>query len=137
MLIALSVITAFFILTAGLIMPLFIGPKFTASNVALTVGLSQVLVPGGAAAGAHGASAWVLQSYDRFTLQALSPAIWNVIIIVLLVMLHPLFHGENAHLRIRDRGTGRHGRAVVVGLGRSARIDFRLADARSTGTTRA
>ncbi|HEU0249733.1 MAG TPA: lipid II flippase MurJ, partial [Solirubrobacteraceae bacterium] len=71
MLLALSAITAFFILTAGLIMPLLIGPEFTASNVALTVGLSQVLFPVILLLGLTGLLLAILQSYDRFTLQSL------------------------------------------------------------------
>ena len=35
----------------------------------------------------------VLQSYDHFTIPAISPAVWNLVIIVLLVLLRPHFHG--------------------------------------------
>lgn len=93
LLLGLSAITAFFILAAGVIMPLFIGPKFDGTS--LTVGLSQVLFPVVLLLGLNGLLLAVLQSYDRFTLQAVSPAIWNIVIVVLLVILHPLFHGED------------------------------------------
>jgi putative peptidoglycan lipid II flippase len=95
MLIGLSIITAFFILAAGVVMPLFIGTKFKASTIALTVGLSQVLFPVVLLLGVNGLLLGILQSYDRFTLQAVSPAIWNIVILVLLIVLHPMFHGEN------------------------------------------
>jgi putative peptidoglycan lipid II flippase len=45
MLIGLGAITAVFILAAGFIMPLFIGPKFGHDLNGLTVGLSRVLFP--------------------------------------------------------------------------------------------
>ncbi len=122
MLIALSVVTAFFILAAGTIMPLFTGPKFDRSTVALTVGLSQVLFPVVLLLGLTGLLLGILQSYDRFTLQAISPAVWNVIIIVFLVVLHPHFHGGSRHLRVRDRRAGGHGRADADGV-RGARAD--------------
>jgi putative peptidoglycan lipid II flippase len=35
----------------------------------------------------------VLQSYDHFTIPAISPAIWNIVILVVLVVLRPHFHG--------------------------------------------
>ena len=37
----------------------------------------------------------ILNSYDRFGAFAISPFFWNVAIIVVLVALAPLFHGEN------------------------------------------
>ena len=35
----------------------------------------------------------ILQSYEHFTIPAIAPAVWNVVIIVLLVVLRPHFHG--------------------------------------------
>jgi putative peptidoglycan lipid II flippase len=94
MLIVLSAITAFFILAASVVMPLFVGPKL-GSVTALTVGLSQVLFPVVLLLGVNGLLLGILQSYDRFTVQAVSPAIWNIVILVLLIVLHPMFHGQN------------------------------------------
>ena len=45
LLIGLGAVTAVFILAAGLIMPVFIGPKFSHELNLLTIGLSQVLFP--------------------------------------------------------------------------------------------
>ncbi len=45
MLIGLGALVAFFILAAGVIMPIFVGPKFSTELVDLTVGLSRVLFP--------------------------------------------------------------------------------------------
>jgi putative peptidoglycan lipid II flippase len=126
MLLALSAITAFFILTAGLIMPLLIGPEFTASNVALTVGLSQVLFPVILLLGLTGLLLAILQSYDRFTLQSLSPAIWNVVILALLVTLYPLFHGENRIYAFAIGVLVATGLQLLLAFGALRRIDFRL-----------
>ncbi len=37
----------------------------------------------------------ILQSYDEFTIPALAPAVWNIVIVVLLVVLHPRFSAGN------------------------------------------
>jgi putative peptidoglycan lipid II flippase len=83
MLIVLGAITAFFILAAGVIMPLFIGPELV-SRTDLTIGLSQVLFPVVLLQGVTGLLVGILQSHDEFTIPAISPAVWNLVIIVLL-----------------------------------------------------
>jgi putative peptidoglycan lipid II flippase len=93
MLIVLGAITAVFILAAGVIMPLFIGPKFNQMLVDLTVGLSQVLFPVVLLLGLNGLLVGIVQSREHFTIPAISPAVWNLVIIVLLVVLRPHFHG--------------------------------------------
>ncbi len=126
MLIGLGALVAIFILAAGLIMPIFIGPKFSPSLVDLTVGLSRVLFPIILLLGLNGLLVGILQSYDHFTIPAISPAVWNAVIIVLLVVLAPHFHGED---RIYAFAVGILV-ATVVQLGMSfgalGRIDFRL-----------
>ncbi len=93
MLIALGAITAVFVLAAGVLMPLLTGPTFNAQLDALTVGLSQVLFPVVLLIGLIGLLVGVLQSYEHFTIPAISPAVWNLVIIVLLVVLRPHFQG--------------------------------------------
>jgi putative peptidoglycan lipid II flippase len=93
MLIGLGAITAIFILTAHTVMPLFTGPEFNHALDELTAGLSQVLFPVVLLLGLNGLLVGILQSYDHFTIPAISPAVWNVVIIVLLVVLRPHFHG--------------------------------------------
>jgi putative peptidoglycan lipid II flippase len=93
MAIVLGAITAVFILAAGLIMPLFTGPTFNGALDSLTVGLSQVLFPVVLLIGLIGLLVGVLQSYEHFTIPAIAPAVWNLVIIVLLVVLRPHFHG--------------------------------------------
>ena len=126
MLIGLGAITAVFILAAGLIMPLFIGPTFSHSLTALTVGLSRVLFPVILLLGLNGLLVGILQSYDHFTIPALSPAVWNIVIIVLLVVLAPHFHGED---KIYAFAIGILVATLVqlaMAFGALGRIDFRL-----------
>ena len=46
----------------------------------------------------------ILQSYDEFTIPALAPAVWNVVIIVLLVVLHAASTGRTRSTPTRSRG---------------------------------
>src|SRR5436305_8997789 len=94
-LIALGALTAVGILGAGVIMPLFTGTKFNGPLDGLTAGLAQVLFPVVLLLGLTGLMVGILQSYDEFTIPALAPAVWNLVILVLLVALHDNFHGGN------------------------------------------
>jgi putative peptidoglycan lipid II flippase len=95
MLAALGAITALFILGAGLIMPLFTGDTFTPQLNDLTIGLSRVLFPIVVLLGVNGLVVGILNSYEHFAIPAIAPLVWNVVIVVLLVALKPLFHGQN------------------------------------------
>lgn len=129
-LIVLGVITAFFILVAGLIMPLFIGSTFNGALEALTVGLSRILFPVVLVLGLNGLLVGVLQSYEHFTIPAIAPAVWNLVIIVLVIVLRPHFPGGY------EEGNELHAYAIavlvatVIQLGMAfaalGRIDFRL-----------
>ncbi len=126
MLIALGAITAFFILTAGVVMPLFTGPTFGGALDSLTVGLSQVLFPVVLLLGLTGLLVGILQSYEHFTIPALAPAIWNVVIIVALVLLRPHFHGEDEIYAYAIGILIATGVQLAMALGALGRIDFRL-----------
>lgn len=95
MLLALGVVTLLFIVGAGVVMPLFTGTKFGHHGDSLTIGLSRVLFPVVLLLGLNGLLLGILQSYNRFTVQAASPAVWNLVIVVLLVVLHSRFHGDD------------------------------------------
>ena len=90
----LGAITAFFVLLAPVIMPLFI-PGYGADLTDLTVTLSQILFPILIMLGVSGVVVGILNSYDRFGAFAISPLFWNLTIILVLVVLEPLFHGQN------------------------------------------
>jgi putative peptidoglycan lipid II flippase len=91
-LIALGALTALGILLAGVVMPLFTGTSFSAADNALAAGLTQVLFPIVLLLGLTGLMVGILQSYDQFTVPAIAPAVWNLVILVLLVGLRSKFH---------------------------------------------
>jgi putative peptidoglycan lipid II flippase len=126
MLLALGALTAFFVLAAGVVMPLFTGPEFSGALDSLTVGLSQVLFPVVLLLGLTGLLVGILQSYEHFTIPALAPAVWNVVIVVALVVLRPHFHGEDEIYAYAVGILVATGVQFVMVLGALARIDFRL-----------
>src|SRR3954453_10691101 len=90
----LGALTALFILAAPVIVPLF-APGFSGEILDLTVTLSQILFPILILLGATGMVVGILNSYDRFAAFAISPFFWNVVIILVLVLLEPAFHGND------------------------------------------
>jgi putative peptidoglycan lipid II flippase len=94
-LIALGGLTALGILLAGVIMPLFTGTTFTTADNHLTVVLAQVLFPVILLLGLTGLLVGILQSYDEFSIPAIAPAVWNVVILVGLIGLRSRFHGTH------------------------------------------
>jgi putative peptidoglycan lipid II flippase len=91
----LGVITVVFIALAGVIMPIFTGPEFSPALDALTVGLSRVLFPIVILLGLNGLLVGVLNANDHFAIPAISPLVWNIVIIVALIVLTPLFEGPD------------------------------------------
>ncbi len=126
LLIGLGAVSAFFILAAGLIMPLFAGPTFNSVDVQLLVGLSQVLFPVIMLLGLTGLMVGILQSYDHFTIQAIAPAVWNLVIIALLVVLAPHFHGQDEIYALAIGVLAATVVQMLMVMGALARIDFRL-----------
>ena len=92
-LVVLGGLTVLWLLLAGLIVPIFTGT--THLSTSLTVGLSQVLFPVVLLLSLTGLLVGILQSYDQFTIPALAPAVWNLVILVVLVVLHSRFHGPD------------------------------------------
>jgi putative peptidoglycan lipid II flippase len=127
MLIVLGAVTAFFILAAGLIMPLFTGSTFNGALDGLTAGLSQVLFPVVLLLGINGLLVGILQSYDHFSIPAISPAVWNVVILLLFLIVRPHYHTEEQQLYV-------YAAAILIAtfvqllmaVGALGRIDFRL-----------
>jgi putative peptidoglycan lipid II flippase len=91
----LGAITVVFIVLAGVIMPLFTGPEFTQALDDLTVGLSRVLFPIVVVLGLNGLLVGMLNAHDHFVVPALSPLVWNLVIIAGLIFLTPLFEGDD------------------------------------------
>jgi putative peptidoglycan lipid II flippase len=90
-LVALGALTVVGILAANLIMPLFTGTEFNTALDNLTAGLAQVLFPVVLLLGLTGLLVGILQSYDEFSIPAIAPAVWNLVIIVGLIALHDQF----------------------------------------------
>jgi putative peptidoglycan lipid II flippase len=95
LLVALALISIGFILLAPLIVPLFTGSEFTPELTDLCVGLSQVLFPIVVLLGLNGLAVGVLNAHDHFTIPAIAPLVWNVVIILGLIGVTPFFHGDD------------------------------------------
>jgi putative peptidoglycan lipid II flippase len=90
----LGAIAVLFIAFAGLIMPLFVGSQL-AGLEDLTVGLSRVLFPVVLVLGLNGLVVGILNAYDHFTIPALSPLVWNAVILFCLVGSQHVLSGDD------------------------------------------
>lgn len=90
----LGTIAAAFMIAAPWVMPLFTLDAFDQELVDLTVGLSQVLFPIVVLLGVNGLLVGILNAHDHFSVPALSPLLWNGIIIAFLVAAHATLDGE-------------------------------------------
>jgi putative peptidoglycan lipid II flippase len=90
----LGAIAVLFIAGAAVIMPLFTGGTFSAQLDDLTVGLSQVLFPVVVILGLNGLVVGILNAYDHFTIPALSPLVWNFVIVGCLVVSNQFLSGN-------------------------------------------
>jgi putative peptidoglycan lipid II flippase len=90
----LGAITTLFIVLAPHVMPLFTGAEFTPALDHLCSGLSRVLFPIVVLLGLNGLLVGILNAYDHFTIPAIAPLVWNMVILVVLVATKPLFSGS-------------------------------------------
>ena len=97
MLLGLTALTALFVLVAPWVIGLFGNPGHDSE---LAVGLSRVLFPIVTLLGVSGIIVGILNSYDHFTVPAISPVFWNLAIIVGLVIGVPKANGVNAELYV-------------------------------------
>jgi putative peptidoglycan lipid II flippase len=97
MLLGLSALAALFILVAPWVIGIFGNPGH---DRALAVGLSRVLFPIVTLLGVSGIVVGILNSYDHFTVPALSPVFWNLAIIVGLVIGVPQAHSMDTKLYV-------------------------------------
>jgi putative peptidoglycan lipid II flippase len=97
MLLGLAGLTALFVLVA----PLVIAPFGTpGGDRDLSVDLARILFPIVALLGVSGVVVGILNSYDEFTIPALTPVAWNLAIIAGLVLGVPSVDGEDAKLYV-------------------------------------
>ena len=87
--------TAVFILIAPLVIGLFGDPG---GDLDLAVALSRILFPIVMLLGLSGVVVGILNSYDEFTIPALTPVAWNLVIILGLVIGIPTADGDEAEL---------------------------------------
>ena len=97
MLLGLSGLTAIFILVAPWIIGVFGNPGH---DRALAIGLSRVLFPMVALLGVSGIVVGILNSYDHFTVPAISPVFWNLVIVAGLAIGVPEAHSMNTKLYV-------------------------------------
>src|SRR5215216_3501374 len=95
LLVVLGALTLAFIALAPMLMPLFTGDESTPALDDLTVGLSQVLFPIVVLLGLNGLVVGILNAHEHFTIPALAPLVWNIVIIGALVGLTPMFEGND------------------------------------------
>jgi putative peptidoglycan lipid II flippase len=97
MLLGLTALSALFILVAPWVIGIFGNPGH---DRALAVGLSRVLFPIVALLGVSGIIVGILNSYEHFTVPAISPVFWNIAIIVGLAIGVPQAHGIDTKLYV-------------------------------------
>jgi len=97
MLLGLTALTALFVLVAPWVIDIFGDPGH---DRALAVGLSRVLFPIVALLGVSGIVVGILNSYEHFTVPALSPVFWNLAIIAGLAIGVPQTSSPNGKLYV-------------------------------------
>jgi putative peptidoglycan lipid II flippase len=97
MLLGLTALTALFVLVAPWVIGIFGNPGH---DRGLAIGLSRLLFPIVALLGVSGIVVGILNSYDHFTVPALSPVFWNLAIIAGLVIGVPQASGPSAKLYV-------------------------------------
>ncbi len=90
-------LTAVFVLAAPLIVGLFGDPG---GDFDLAVGLSRVLFPIVVLLALSGIVVGILNAYDHFTVPALTPVAWNLVIIAGLALGVPWADGDDAELYV-------------------------------------
>ena len=96
----LGAVTLFFIVAANVVMPVFTGSDFAGHLDHLTAGLARVLFPIVVLLGLNGLLVGILNAHDRFGVAAISPLVWNVVILVFLVGGHSLIHDSDGQLYV-------------------------------------
>lgn len=123
MLLALSAITAVSILLTPVIVPLLTSDLSTAGTE-LAVHLTQIMFPVVALLGINGLLVGILNAEDHFTIPALSPVVWNVLIMAFMI---------GTHVTIDDQGDQLYGYAIGVLVGTIAQLAMAIPLVRRQG----
>lgn len=86
----LTAVVVLFLILAPVIVPLFQSKHTTQAMIDLAIPLSRVLFPIVLILGINGLIVGILQAYDHFTIPALSPIVWNAVIMFFMVVAQPL-----------------------------------------------
>jgi putative peptidoglycan lipid II flippase len=97
MLLGLTALSALFVLVAPWVVGIFGDPG---NDRALAVGLARVMFPIVALLGVSGIVVGILNSYEHFTVPAISPVFWNLAIVVGLVIGVPQAETMNTKLYV-------------------------------------
>ena len=93
-LISLSLVVGALILVCPVLVPLFThGDQLSAQDTTLAIGLTQVMFPVVALLGLNGLLVGILNAEDHFAASALSPVIWNLVIVAFMVTTYLLIDG--------------------------------------------
>ncbi len=122
-LLSLTAVTAFCILLTPLVVPLLTG-DLSGANTTLAVHLTQVMFPVVALLGINGLLVGILNAEDHFTVPALSPVVWNVLIMVFMVGTHAAFDDPAQQL---------YGYAIGVLVGTAAQLAMAIPLVRQRG----
>ena len=82
----------------------FVAPGFKSQMIPLTVSLTRIMFPQVIALGLAGIAMGILNAYDHFSMPAIAPIVWNVIIIVSLVVFSFITGYRTAAGGIKDSG---------------------------------
>jgi len=91
----LGVLTAVAIALTPVVLPPLTGDEFTPALDELAVGLTQVMFPIVVLLGINGLLVGILNAYDHFSVPALSPVVWNLVILAFLVGARRWFEGPD------------------------------------------
>ncbi|MBO9533728.1 MAG: murein biosynthesis integral membrane protein MurJ [Solirubrobacteraceae bacterium] len=111
-LLALSAVTAISILLTPLVVPLLTS-DLSDADTTLAVHLTQIMFPVVALLGLNGLLVGILNAEDHFTIPALSPVIWNLLIMAFMI---------GTHVAIDDPGDQLYGYAIGVLVGTVAQL---------------
>ncbi len=92
--VGLGAITVLGILVTAVVVPAVTPDTFTARLDDLTVGMTQLMFPIVVLLALNGLLIGILNTQDRFGIQAFSPVVWNLVIIGFLVFGRGLFTGD-------------------------------------------
>ncbi len=91
----LGALTAVAIALTPVLLPPLTGDEFTPELDQLAVGLTQVMFPIVVLLGVNGLLVGILNAYDHFSVPALSPVVWNLVILAFLVLARRWFEGPD------------------------------------------